>query len=85
MTSIEYIGYSKFDCMIVDCQMPVMDGFLLTENIRKWEKEQEVPPHLLIFALSASVNTENETKSVKAGMDGYDKIILSSIVKFSFF
>lgn len=70
--SPKFIGYSKFDCMIVDCQMPVMDGYLLTENIRKWENSQkESVPHLLIFALSASVSSDIEKKSKLAGMDGF--------------
>lgn len=74
--SSNYVGYSKIDYVLMDCQMPGMDGYKVTEHIRKWEQDQlQINPgsllHLPIFALSASTSSENEAKCLSAGMDGF--------------
>ncbi|CAH1553473.1 ATP-binding protein [Vibrio rotiferianus] len=58
----------QFDLILMDCQMPVMDGFVATENIRKmgvWGKQ--VP----IVALSANVIKEDQRRCFAIGMNEF--------------
>ncbi|MGR2704783.1 ATP-binding protein [Vibrio campbellii] len=58
----------QFDLILMDCQMPVMDGFIATENIRKMgEWGQQVP----IIALSANVIKEDQQRCFDAGMNEF--------------
>lgn len=63
-------GYKNFDLILMDCQMPVMDGFQATQSIRTWEKENG-ESHLKVLALTASSSKENEKECFQAGMDGF--------------
>ncbi|XP_061353193.1 histidine kinase CKI1-like [Gastrolobium bilobum] len=55
-----------YDYILMDCEMPVMDGYEATRQIREMEKPYDV--HFPIIALTA--NTEESTKiSIEAGMD----------------
>jgi CheY-like chemotaxis protein len=58
-----------FDCVLMDVQMPEMDGFQCTALIR--EKEQTTGLHLPIIAMTAHAMKEDETRCLAAGMDGY--------------
>ncbi|MDA0383370.1 ATP-binding protein [Vibrio owensii] len=58
----------QFDLILMDCQMPVMDGFITTENIRKMgEWGQQVP----IIALSANVIKEDQQRCFDVGMNEF--------------
>ena len=52
----------------MDCEMPVMDGYRATENIRAWE-QQTGNSSSVIVALTAHVMKEYGDKSTAAGMD----------------
>jgi len=56
--------------VLMDCQMPVMDGFAATEAIRAWEL-QNAKPRRPIVALTAGAFEEDRDKCVKAGMDDF--------------
>lgn len=55
-----------FDLVLMDMQMPVLDGFGATEQIRRWEKEQGRPPTPII-ALTANAMKEDVEKTTAAG------------------
>lgn len=67
MIKAETLAYSL---ILMDCMMPVMDGFTATEAIREWELEQ-TKKRLPIIALTASVFVEDIEKCYQSGMDDY--------------
>jgi signal transduction histidine kinase len=59
----------KFDIILMDMQMPVMDGFSATLEIRKWEQEQTTRGHTPIIAVTAYTTKEDEEKVLLVGCD----------------
>ena len=57
-----------FDLVFMDCQMPVMDGFEATRQIRAWEKTQSGRPPMPIIALMANVQESDRDACFAAGM-----------------
>ncbi len=60
----------KYKAILMDCMMPVMDGFTATEKIRSWEKAENIRP-LPIIALTASVLEQDIKRCFESGMDDY--------------
>jgi CheY-like chemotaxis protein len=63
------IAETRFDAVLMDCQMPVMDGFTATRRIREAERLSGTAQRLVIVALSANVMSEDREKCIAAGMD----------------
>ena len=61
------LARDEFDGVLMDCQMPVMDGFEATRKIREQEKFKELP----VIALTANVMTCDLDKAVAVGMNDY--------------
>ena len=60
-------GVDAYDFVLMDVQMPVMDGYEATAQIRKLPDGEKVK----IIAYSANAFAEDREKSLKAGMDGH--------------
>jgi len=60
----------KYSVILMDCQMPEMDGYEATRKIRELEVEQNLPP-VRIIALTASVMKEDRDFCLAAGMDDF--------------
>ncbi|MDE2503085.1 MAG: response regulator, partial [Burkholderiales bacterium] len=58
----------EFDLVLMDCQMPVMDGYEATRRIRAARPQG---PRIPIVALTANVMAEDRQRCTDAGMDGY--------------
>jgi signal transduction histidine kinase/CheY-like chemotaxis protein len=58
------------DLVLLDCQMPEMDGFEAARRIRAHEAEHDLP-HLPVIALTANVFPEDREQCRAAGMDDY--------------
>ncbi|MBF0495851.1 MAG: response regulator [Deltaproteobacteria bacterium] len=59
----------KFDLVLMDIQMPVMDGITATEKIR--EKEKLTGDHIPIIAMTAFAMKADQDRCLASGMDGY--------------
>ncbi|MDF1820363.1 MAG: MASE1 domain-containing protein [Alcanivoracaceae bacterium] len=58
-----------FDLILMDCNMPRMDGYQATREIRKLERDAQA--HIPIVALTANAMKEEREKCLSAGMDDY--------------
>jgi two-component system sensor histidine kinase/response regulator len=67
--SLNAAAYVGFGCVLMDVQMPEMDGFECTAIIR--DKEQEMGFRLPIVAMTAHAMTGDEARCLAAGMDAY--------------
>jgi two-component system sensor histidine kinase/response regulator len=69
--ALERLVESTFDAVLMDCQMPVMDGMTATRRIRELEREKGRGKRLPIIALTANVMTEDRENCIAAGMDAH--------------
>lgn len=67
--AIEAVMEKQYDFILMDCEMPIMDGFAATRSIRAWE--QEHGGHLPIIALTANDAADCHDACMEAGMDEY--------------
>jgi two-component system sensor histidine kinase/response regulator len=65
--AVERVQSMKFDVILMDVQMPEMDGFQATAAVRAMGNGSYVP----IIALTAHAMAGDEEKCLAAGMDGY--------------
>ena len=67
--TLELLEKEEFDLVLMDVQMPEMDGLETTASIRTKERGSEV--HLPVIALTAHAMKGDEERCLAAGMDGY--------------
>lgn len=60
----------RFDVILMDCEMPLMDGFETTRRLRQWEARRGMAPHVVV-ALTAHALPEHRDRCLAAGMDDY--------------
>jgi CheY-like chemotaxis protein len=58
------------DLILMDIHMPVMDGYMATEQIRQWETHNN-RPRLPIIALTADAYEEDRQHCLSVGMDDF--------------
>jgi signal transduction histidine kinase/ActR/RegA family two-component response regulator len=63
-------GGARPALVLMDCQMPVMDGYEATERIREWEGQHD-GSRIPIVALTAGAYQEDRDKCIAAGMDDF--------------
>jgi CheY-like chemotaxis protein len=67
--ALDKFGKVKYDLILMDVQMPIMDGFKATEKIRQIEKSTGT--HTPIIAVTANAFPEDKEKCLASGMDDY--------------
>lgn len=65
--ALDTLHREKFDCVLMDVQMPVMDGLEATRRIRATPALMDTP----VIAMTANVGNEEHTRCREAGMDGF--------------
>ena len=65
--AVDSIARATYDAVLMDCEMPVMNGYEATQEIRR--QEQITTRHLHIIALTGHASSEDEQKCRQAGMD----------------
>ncbi len=67
LEAVDMIKKNRFDAVLMDCQMPVMDGYEASEEIRKQDENKAVP----IIALTAYAFEEDRKKCLSSGMNDF--------------
>jgi CheY-like chemotaxis protein len=68
--AVEAACSQAFDCLLMDMEMPVMDGLSAIREIRRHESRTAMPA-VTILALSAHASDEHKRRSLAAGADGH--------------
>ncbi|MFL1420007.1 transporter substrate-binding domain-containing protein [Pseudomonas fildesensis] len=57
-----------FDLVIADCNMPVMNGYELSQSIREYEQREQLPP-CVVLGFTANAQPEEKLRCAEAGMN----------------
>jgi signal transduction histidine kinase/CheY-like chemotaxis protein/HPt (histidine-containing phosphotransfer) domain-containing protein len=68
--AVDAVQRGRYDLVLMDCQMPEMDGYEATQEIRVRESVMR-RPRLPIVAMTANAMAGDQERCVDAGMDGY--------------
>lgn len=86
--ALEIAKNKKFDLILMDIMLPEMDGYEITIEIRKFEKENNEKNPVPIIALTANALDNDRNKCYEAGMNEYlskpftSEELISAIQKF---
>ena len=69
LEAIQMFTNQKFDIILMDIMMPIMDGFESTKNIRNIELNNHLLGHIPIIAFTANTINNDREKCIRAGMD----------------
>jgi PAS domain S-box-containing protein len=68
--AVQALEKTQYDIVFMDCQMPEMDGFQATRQIRS-PKSKVIDHNIPVIALTAHATRGDEDKCIKAGMNDY--------------
>ena len=66
LEAVEAVQREEYDLVLMDCQMPLMDGFEATRRIRRSPR-----PHVPIVAVTAHAMMGDRERCIREGMDAY--------------
>ncbi|MCB2291482.1 response regulator [Clostridium sp. CS001] len=82
--AIKHVHANKFDAVLMDVQMPIMDGYKATEILRETYPSSQLP----IIAMTANALNGDRERSIEAGMNDYiskpinPEILFETLVKW---
>jgi PAS domain S-box-containing protein len=82
--AIDMLNKKDYDCVLMDVQMPVMDGYTATDMLRKEDRFKNLP----ILAMTANATSEDRAKSLAHGMNDHiakpinTKILFEALMKW---
>jgi len=79
--ALEKVQSDQYNVVLMDVQMPEMDGFEATQHIREWERERG--SHIPIIAMTAHAMQGDRERCLEAGMDDYVSKPIEPKVLFS--
>jgi len=65
--ALDKLTENTYDCVLMDIQMPVMDGYTATREIRKLDKYKDLP----VLAMTANAMVEDKEQALAAGMNDH--------------
>jgi PAS domain S-box-containing protein len=68
---LQKLRHKQYALVLMDCQMPEMDGFEGTRQIRHLEEEGQLTGHQVVIALTANATKGDRERCLEAGMDDY--------------
>ena len=68
--AVAAVQNKTYDVVLMDCHMPVMDGYTATQRIREWEQQNQ-RPRLRILAMTADAGRGDAEHCYAAGMDDF--------------
>ena len=69
---LRFLSTTNYDIILMDCQMPILDGYATTQEIRHWEASLPESHHrIVIIAMTANAMAEDRDRCLAAGMDDY--------------
>ena len=69
--ALDKLDAAPYDLVLMDCQMPVLDGYAATRRWRELEQERKAEHRLPIVAMTANAMAGDRQKCLDAGMDDY--------------
>ena len=70
LEALEHLRKTPFDIVLMDCQMPVMDGYECVRTLRKSDSGVR-NPNIPVIAMTAHAMSSDRDKCIDAGMDDY--------------
>ena len=68
---LELVKTKDYDVILMDCQMPLLDGYDTTQAIRQMEVNHQLSKHIVIIAMTANAFVEDRDRCLASGMDDY--------------
>ncbi|PZU96320.1 MAG: hybrid sensor histidine kinase/response regulator [Pseudanabaena sp.] len=68
---LQLLQNNNYQVILMDCQMPLLDGYETTQAIRKLELSSAPSQHVIIIAMTANAFTEDRDHCIEMGMDDF--------------